>query len=128
MGFGKRPREVSGPAVIEEGVGAARRHVFVCVHGRPDGGRPSCGGRGGAELLAALREEVTSRPALLDVAVTGCECLGPCFDGPNLVVYPEGVWYAGAQATDAGEIADAHLGGGQVVERLRRQWPDEGDD
>ena len=97
----------------------ARRHVFVCTNRRPVGGRPSCGARGGAELLAALREEVARRPALWGrVMVTGCECLGPCFDGPNLVVYPEAVWYAGAAADDAGEIAEVHLAGGQPVARL----------
>lgn len=104
---------------------AARRHVFVCVYQRPDGGRPSCGARGGAELLSALREELAGHPALWDIAVTGCECLGPCFDGPNLVVYPEGIWYGGAQASDAAEIAQTHLGGGAVIDRLRRHWPDD---
>jgi len=36
-----------------------------------------------------------------DVLVTPCGCLGPCFDGPNAVVYPDGVWYAGLATDDA---------------------------
>lgn len=104
------------------------RHVFVCTNRRPDGGRPACGGRGGVELAAALRHEVASRPDLWGrVAVTACDCLGPCFDGPNLVIYPEGVWYAGVSAGDAREIADEHLVGGRVVDRLRYEWPDDDD-
>jgi (2Fe-2S) ferredoxin len=99
-------------------MGRARRHVFVCVQARPLGGRPACGVRGGAELLAALREAVAGRPHLWDVAVTGCECLGPCFDGPNAVVYPEGVWYAGAGSDDAAAICDEHLADGRPVARL----------
>ncbi len=39
-----------------------------------------------------------------DVLVTPCGCLGPCFDGPNAVVYPEGVWYAGLAAEDAPDL------------------------
>jgi len=82
--------------------------------------------RGGIELLAALREAVAGDPGLWDVAVTGCECLGPCFDGPNAVVYPEGVWYAGAGPGDAAELAGEHLAGGRPVTRLVR--PDEEED
>jgi (2Fe-2S) ferredoxin len=99
-------------------VGRARRHVFVCIQSRPQGGRPACGGRGGPELLAALREAVAGRPGLWDVAVTGCECLGPCFDGPNAVVYPDGVWYAGATPEDVPAIVEEHLAGGRPVARL----------
>jgi (2Fe-2S) ferredoxin len=113
-------------------MGRARRHVFVCIQSRPLGGRPACGARGGPELLAALREAVAGRQDLWDVAVTGCECLGPCFDGPNAVVYPDGVWYAGARPEDAAAIADEHLAGGRPVARLvysfgDRDDPDDGD-
>jgi (2Fe-2S) ferredoxin len=69
---------------------------------------------------------VASRPELWgSVAITACDCLGPCFDGPNAVIYPEGVWYSGATAADAGEIVSEHLVAGRVVERLRYQWPDD---
>ena len=107
-------------------MGRARRHVFVCTQERPLGGRPACGRRGGAELLAALREAVARRADLWDVAVTGCECLGPCFEGPNAVVYPEGVWYSGAAAGDADAIVDEHLAEGRPVSRLVR-WSADGD-
>jgi (2Fe-2S) ferredoxin len=45
--------------------------------------------------------------------LTACDCLGPCFDGPNAVVYPDGVWYAGLAPDDAAAIAD-HLIDGRV--------------
>ena len=102
------------------------RHVFVCTNRRPVGGRPACGNRGGVDLAAALRHEVASRPELWGtVAVTACDCLGPCFDGPNAVIYPEGVWYAGVTAGDAAAIAVEHLAGGRVVERLVYRWADD---
>lgn len=102
-----------------------RRHVFVCTNTRPVGGKPSCGGRGGTELAAALQREVATRPALVGaVAVTPCGCLGPCFDGPTLVIYPDGTWLAGATAGDADAIA-TWLEGGPEPTRLRYEWPDD---
>lgn len=100
--------------------------MFVCVNARPEGGKPSCGPRGGQAVCAALEQAVAARPALWGkVAVTGTTCLGPCWDGPNAVVYPEGVWYGGLAPTDAGELADRHLAAGEIVERLRLRWPDD---
>jgi (2Fe-2S) ferredoxin len=94
-------------------------HLFVCTNERPMGGKPSCGARGAAELFAALQREVGARPALWDrVAVTSCGCLGPCFDGPNVAVYPDGTFYCGVGAADAAAIVEEHLERGQPVERL----------
>jgi (2Fe-2S) ferredoxin len=56
------------------------------------------------------------------VLVTNCGCLGPCFDGPNAVVYPDGVWYAGLVPDDAAGIAD-HLVAGRVLTAKLSQRP-----
>ena len=87
----------------------AGRHLFVCTNGRSSG-KPACGPRGGDALVAAVQHELLVRNAT-DVLVTPCGCLGPCFDGPNAVVYPDGVWYAGLEVGDAAHLAD-HLTGG----------------
>jgi (2Fe-2S) ferredoxin len=103
-----------------------RRHVFVCTNTRPVGGKPSCGARGGVELAAALQRAVATAPALVgEVAVTPCGCLGPCFDGPIAIVYPEGDWIAGASEADVPDLA-AWLGGAELPARLRYDFnPDE---
>jgi len=44
--------------------------------------------------------------------------LGVCERGPNLVVYPEGVWYSGVRAEDVPELVESHFAQGRVVERL----------
>jgi (2Fe-2S) ferredoxin len=104
------------------------RHLFVCTHVRAGGGKPSCGAGGAPALVAALERGLAARPDLATtIAVTACACLGPCFDGPNAVVYPDGVWYAGLELGDVHELI-AHLAGGPVVERRRYTWADGGDD
>lgn len=60
-----------------------------------------------------MQRELLARRSALDVLVTACDCLGPCFDGPNAVVYPDGVWYAGLAPADAPALAD-HLIDGLV--------------
>jgi (2Fe-2S) ferredoxin len=102
------------------------RHLFVCLNERSPGSRPACGERGGPAIFSALQRAIGHRPELWgQVAVTGCRCLGPCFEGPTVVVYPDAVWYAGVAAADAEEIVAAHLVGGQPVERLRYRWESE---
>lgn len=98
-----------------------RRHVFVCQTRRPDGDQPSCGARGAADLYSWLLGALDRRPDLArEVAVTACGCLGFCQDGPMIVVYPEGIWYARVRPEDLEEIVERHLFRGEPVERL--QW------
>jgi len=57
--------------------------------------------------VSAVQNLLLARGAT-DVLVTACGCLGPCFDGPNAVVYPDGIWYAHLEEADAPAIVD-HL-------------------
>ncbi len=54
------------------------------------------------------------------VRINGCTCLGPCDDGVNLVVYPEGVFYTKVTPEDVPEIVKEHFIGGTPVARLVR--------
>lgn len=103
----------------------------MCTNGRASG-KPACGPRGGDAVVAAVQRELLVR-GLAEVLVTPCGCLGPCFDGPNAVVYGaggggagggdglDGVWYAGLEPGDAAALVD-HLGGGPplAARRVRR--------
>lgn len=53
-----------------------------------------------------------------DVLVTPCGCLGPCFDGPNAVVYPEGVWYGRLAIDDAAGLVDHLIDGTPLTPRI----------
>lgn len=92
------------------------RHLFICTNGRASG-KPACGPRGGDALVAAVQRELLVRK-VTDVLVTPCGCLGPCFDGPNAVVYPEGVWYAGLEPGDAAELAQHMIDGAPLTAKV----------
>lgn len=57
--------------------------------------------------MAGVQRELLARGETA-ILVTPCGCLGPCFDGPNAVMYPDGVWYGDLNPADAAELAD-HL-------------------
>lgn len=98
----------------------AGRHLFVCTNDRA-AGKPACGPRGGDALVAAVQHELLVRK-VTDVLVTPCGCLGPCFDGPNAVVYPDGIWYAGLEARDSAQLAE-HLIDGVPLAAKRSNRP-----
>jgi (2Fe-2S) ferredoxin/predicted O-methyltransferase YrrM len=101
-----------------------RYHVFVCDQQKPEGA-PSCCARGGAETLAALRKEIARRGLEDEVQVTTCGSLGLCEAGPNLVVYPEGIWYSGVLPSDVPALVEQHFQYGKPVEPLIRMDPAE---
>jgi (2Fe-2S) ferredoxin/SAM-dependent methyltransferase len=93
-------------------------HVYVCDQKKPEG-MPSCTANGSLRVIDALRRELAEQGVAASVQVTTCGSLGLCDRGPNLVVYPEGVWYSRVRPEDVPEIVREHLRGGRVVERLR---------
>lgn len=97
-----------------------RRHFLVCLTNRPPSVQHSCGARGSTELLAAMQKAADRKGLreLFGTAVTGTTCLGLCESGPNVVVYPENVWYAAVRPDDARELIESHGVGGVAVERL----------
>lgn len=88
-----------------------RLHVFVCV-------AKYCKENKSEALYERLRELVKEKK-LQDVTVTGSGSVGMCDIGPNIVVYPDGVWYVGVKNEDLPEIVEQHLIKGKPVERLR---------
>jgi len=94
-----------------------RYHVYVCDQQKPEG-VPCCAARGSGKVIDALRREISARGLADEVQVTVCGSLGLCEWGPNVVVYPEGVWYSSVKPQDVAELVQSHFQEGKVVERL----------
>ncbi|HQT95242.1 MAG: hypothetical protein B7Z61_08595 [Acidobacteria bacterium 37-71-11] len=94
-----------------------RFHVYVCTQEKPEG-QPCCSANGSAKVLDALRAEVGKAGLGDEVQITTSGSLGLCERGPNMVVYPEGVWYSRVRVEDVGEIVREHFGHGRPVARL----------
>jgi (2Fe-2S) ferredoxin/predicted O-methyltransferase YrrM len=97
-----------------------RYHVFICDQEKPEG-VPCCAARGSGKTLEALRKEVAARRLMDSVQVTVCGSLGLCERGPNLVIYPEGVWYSNVTPEDVPELVESHFGNGRPLGRLVNQ-------
>jgi len=95
-------------------------HILVCTNSRPPGHpKPSCGAAGAQNLLMTLNMALIERGVQPgEVLVTGTTCLGPCEQGPNVVVYPTGTWYSQVKDTDVPVIMDEHIKKGQPAAQL----------
>lgn len=96
-----------------------QKHVFVCTQSRPPGHpRSSCADQGCGAVYEEFLWQLQQRNLFNKVQVTATGCMGPCSEGPNVLVYPEGVMYAKVGKEDVAAIYDEHLEQGQPVERL----------
>jgi (2Fe-2S) ferredoxin len=78
-----------------------KKAVFVCCNVR-EGGRVACAnpGRGGDDILKALKEGVKHAGLKKQIRVARSGCLDLCEKGPNLFVFPDGEWYSGVTESD----------------------------
>lgn len=89
-----------------------RKHVFVCTSGK------TCPDEGSEEVMKKLREKISDLGLKKQIRVNKTGCLDQCGNGPMIVVYPEGVWYAHVKPSDCEEIVQSHLLGDKPVKRL----------
>ena len=69
-------------------------------------------------MHAYLKEAVARAGLKGKVRVNNSGCLDQCGHGPNLVIYPENVWYSHVTRDEAEVIFTEHILGGRPVERL----------
>lgn len=94
-----------------------RSHVLVC-------GGTGCTASGSEALRKALREEIKARGLDREIQVVETGCFGFCRFGPNMMVYPEGVFYCQVQPEDVKELVEEHFLKGRVVKRLLYKEPE----
>ena len=84
------------------------KSVIVCTN-------TDCMYRGAKKNIEGLEQRLQAAGS--DVKIKNYLCFGGCEDGPNVVLYPEGTWYAGVQEADLDDIV-SHVCGGPKVARL----------
>lgn len=100
------------------------RHIFICTNLRPaDDPKGSCAQKGSEEIRSLFKKELHQRGLKAIVRANKSGCLDVCEHGPNVVIYPEGVWYSHVTTADVVEIIEKHIMKGEVVERLLLKDP-----
>jgi (2Fe-2S) ferredoxin len=95
------------------------KHIFVCTNQREPGHpRGCCDPEGKAQMQGILKQKLANRGLKTKVRANKAGCLDQCEHGPNMVVYPEAVWYGRVTEADLDEIIESHIMGGKPVERL----------
>ena len=105
------------------------KHIFICGNQRPPGApRPCCDPEARAELQKSFKEKLAARGLKGRVRANQSGCLDQCEHGPNIVIYPDAVWYGRVTLADVDEIIESHIIGGKPValfdEESHRRLPD----
>ena len=97
-----------------------KKHIFVCTNQRqPGAARVCCGEAAGLEIVTAFKKLIKDNGTETTVRAQRAGCFDICETGPNVVVYPEGVFYGKVQPADVEEIFREHIVNGRPVERLK---------
>ncbi len=78
-------------------------HVFVCTNDRK-GARKSCADADSQGIKDGIKEAVNNKGWKGKVRVSTAGCLGVCDDGPNVIIYPQGVWFSAVDHADIDEL------------------------
>ncbi len=88
-----------------------RTHVLVCVD-------PECLARGAHDIEDALQDELVAQGLIDEVQVLETSRIGGCGNGPELMVYPDGVHYVGLTVDDIPFLVEEHFLKGRVAKKF----------
>lgn len=88
-----------------------RSHVLVCVD-------PDCVKRGAHDIIDAFQDELVAQGLIDEVQVLETSRIGGCSDGPEMMVYPEGVHYSGMCPDDIPYLVEEHFLKGRVAKKF----------
>jgi len=78
-------------------------HVLVCTNDRK-GMRKSCADGNSIEIRAMLKKQIADRGWKPDVRLSQSGCLGLCAKGPNVILYPQKIWFSQVTAEEVPSI------------------------
>jgi (2Fe-2S) ferredoxin len=77
-------------------------HLFFCTNTR-ENGEKSCGDTEDTRVLAE-KLKARFKEGRLPIRITRTACLGPCAQGPNIMCYPQNVWFQDVRVSDMDAI------------------------
>ncbi len=78
-------------------------HVFVCTHDR-GGERKSCADNNSHLIKSKLKEFVNERGWRGKIRISTSGCMGLCANGPNVMIYPQQIWFHEVYPDDVDKI------------------------
>lgn len=91
-----------------------RSHVLVCVD-------PTCLKKGAHEVMDSLQDELVAQGLIDEVQVLETSRIGGCDNGPELMVYPEGVHYTNLTPDDMAYVVEEHFLKGRIATKFLEQ-------
>lgn len=88
-----------------------RSHVLVCTD-------PECMKKGAHQVVSALQDELSQQRLAEEVQILETSRIGGCENGPELMVYPEGVHYSNLTADDIPFLVSEHFLKGRVAKKF----------
>ena len=96
--------------IFDEEKYSNKKLVLIC-------GGPGCHSSNVGEIKDRFEKKISEK-GLDNVQVSIAGCFGLCESGPNIEIYPEGIFYSRVKVEDVDEIVDKHLCENKIVERL----------
>ncbi|AMV71358.1 (2Fe-2S) ferredoxin domain-containing protein [Desulfuromonas carbonis] len=81
-------------------------HIFVCTNDRK-GERKSCADNQSQLVRARLKEVADEKGWQGKVRISNSGCMGLCAQGPNVMIYPQKIWFSEVSPEDVEEIVAA---------------------
>jgi (2Fe-2S) ferredoxin len=78
-------------------------HIFVCTNDR-GGERRSCADQDSPLIRKNLKQIVSNKGWEKHVRVSQCGCMGLCASGPNVIIYPQKIWFSAVSMDDIEQI------------------------
>ena len=86
-----------------------------------------CAGLSNGRVIAAFEKELDAQGLAEKVELRATGCHGLCELGPNVVIYPEEIYYVHVKPEDVADIVKETIAGKKVVDRLVYTDPESGE-
>lgn len=83
--------------------------VFVCLNKREAG--VCCAHRNSETIHAQLKAAIRERGLNTQVRISRSGCMNRCGQGPNIMIFPDNIWYSAVAETDVPRILDEIMKG-----------------